>query len=169
MSTIDLHGTQQVHLWKSGDWLRHSRTLKWFLQSHSPLSCGFWDNWHAEKTQRHLIFNTLADGQRFSLKLSQHMTPFNLSVTQIGPGPFSEKQPQNTEIPSPCFTVCVVFLCSLSPLNTTSWVFYQNVLYCIGFSDFLWCYFGPSCLQVIYFRLLCSSGDHFDPTKWDFV
>ncbi len=96
---------------RSGDWLGHSRTLKCFLRSHSfvarvvclgSLSC-----W---KTQPRFIFNALADGRRFSLKISRYMAPFILSFTQISrPGPFAEKQPQSMMFPPPCFTVGMVF------------------------------------------------------------
>ncbi len=96
---------------RSGDWLGHSRTLKCFLRSHSfvarvvclgSLSC-----W---KTQPRLIFNALADGRRFSLKISRYMAPLILSFTQISrPGPFAEKQPQSMMFPPPCFTVGMVF------------------------------------------------------------
>ncbi len=69
------------------------------------------------KTQPRLIFNTLADGRRFSpsflppsLKISQYMAPFILSFTRISrPGPFAEKQPQSMMFPPPCFTVGMVF------------------------------------------------------------
>ncbi len=87
---------------RSGDWLGHSRTLKCFLRTHSfvdwvvclgSLSC-----W---KTQPRFIFNALADGRRFSLKISRYMAPFILSFTQISrPGPFAEKT---------CVTVGMVF------------------------------------------------------------
>ncbi len=96
---------------RSGDWLGHSRTLKCFLQSPSfvaravcleSLSC-----W---KTQPRFIFNALADGKRFSLKISRYMAPFVLSFTQISrPGPFAEKQSQSMMFPPPCFTVGMVF------------------------------------------------------------
>ncbi len=96
---------------RSGDWLGHSMTLKCFLRSHSfvawvvclgSLSC-----W---KTQPLFIFNALADGRRFSLKISRYMAPFILSFTQISrPGPFAEKQPQSMMFPPPCFTVGMVF------------------------------------------------------------
>ncbi len=77
---------------RSGDWLGHSRTLK---------CC-----W---KTQPRFIFNALADGRRFSLKISRYMAPFILSFTQISrPGPFAEKQPQSMMFPPPCFTVGMV-------------------------------------------------------------
>ena len=91
---------------RSGDWLGHSRTLKYFLRSHSfvarvvclgSLSC-----W---KTQPRLIFNALADGRRFSLKISRYMAPFILSFTRIShPGPFAEKQPQSMMFTPPCET-----------------------------------------------------------------
>ncbi|CDR18257.1 unnamed protein product [Oncorhynchus mykiss] len=52
------------------------------------------------------IFNALADGRRFSLKISLYMAPFILSFTRIScPGPFAEKQPQSMMFPPPCFTV----------------------------------------------------------------
>ncbi len=96
---------------RSGDWLGHTRTLKYFLRSPSfvarvvclgSLSC-----W---KTQPRFIFNALADGRRFSLKISRYMAPFILSFTQISrPGPFAEKQPQSMMFPPPCFTVGMLF------------------------------------------------------------
>ncbi len=96
---------------RSGDWLGHSRTLKCFLRSHSfvarAVCLGSLSCW---KTQPRLIFNALADGRRFSLKISRYMAPFILSFTQISrPGPFAEKQPQSMMFPPPCFTVGMVF------------------------------------------------------------
>ncbi len=96
---------------RSGDWLGHSRTLKCFLRSHSFIArtvcLGSLSCW---KTQPRFIFNALADGRRFSLKISRYMAPFILSFTQISrPGPFAEKQPQSMMFPPPCFTVGMVF------------------------------------------------------------
>ncbi len=96
---------------RSGDWLGHSRTLKCFLRSHSfvarAVCLGSLSCW---KTQPRFIFNALADGRRFSLKISRYMAPFILSFTQISrPGPFAEKQPQSMMFPPPCFTVGMVF------------------------------------------------------------
>ncbi len=96
---------------RSGDWLGHSRTLKCFLRSHSfvarAVCLGSLSCW---KTQPRFIFNALADGRRFSLKISWYMAPFILSFTQISrPGPFAEKQPQSMMFPPPCFTVGMVF------------------------------------------------------------
>ncbi len=92
---------------RSGDWLGHSRTLKCFLRSHSfvarAVCLGSLSCW---KTQPRFIFNALADGKRFSLKISRYMAPFILSFTQISrPGPFAKKQPQSMMFPPPCFTV----------------------------------------------------------------
>ncbi len=66
------------------------------------------------KDQPRFIFNALADGRRFSLKISRYMAPCILSFTQISrPGPFSEKQPQSMMFPPPCFTVgMVLFGCN---------------------------------------------------------
>ncbi len=96
---------------RSGDWLGHSRTLKCFLRSHSfvarAVCLGSLSCW---KTQPRFIFNALADGRRFSLKISRYMAPFILSFTQISlPGPFAEQQPQSMMFPPPCFTVGMVF------------------------------------------------------------
>ncbi len=96
---------------RSGDWLGHSRTLKCFLRSHSfvarAVCLGSLSCW---KTQPCFIFNALADGRRFSLKISRYMAPLILSFTQISrPGPFAEKQPQSMMFPTPCFTVGMVF------------------------------------------------------------
>ncbi len=96
---------------RSEDWLGHSRTLKCFLRSHSFIAravcLGSLSCW---KTQPRFIFNALADGRRFSLKISRYMAPFILSFTQISrPGPFAEKQPQSMRFPPPCFTVGMVF------------------------------------------------------------
>ncbi len=96
---------------RSGDWLGHSRTLKCFLRSHSFIAravcLGSLSCW---KTQPRFIFNALADGRRFSLKISRYMAPFILSFTQNSrPGPFAEKQPQSMMFPPPCFTVGMVF------------------------------------------------------------
>ncbi len=96
---------------RSGDWLGHSRTLKCFLRSLSFVaqvvclgSLSYW------KTQPRFIFNALADGRRFSLKISRYMAPFILSFTQISrPCPFAEKQPQSMMFPPPSFTVGMVF------------------------------------------------------------
>ncbi len=56
------------------------------------------------------IFNALADGRRFSLKISRYMAPFILFFTQISrPGPFAQKQPQSMMFPPPCSTVGMVF------------------------------------------------------------
>ncbi len=96
----------------------------------SALSC-----W---KTQPRFIFNALAGGRRFSLKISRYMAPFILSFTQISrPGPFAEKQPQSMMFPPPCFTVGMVFfqLSILSPPNTTSWVFTKKFYF-----GFIWPY-----------------------------
>ncbi len=95
---------------RSGDWLGHSRTLKCFLRSHSFVArrC-VWDHCHAEDPAT-FIFNALADGRRFSLKISRYMAPFILYFTLIShPGPFAEKQPQSRMFPPPCFTVGMVF------------------------------------------------------------
>ncbi len=96
---------------RSGDWLGHSRTLKCFLRSQSfvarAVCLGSLSCW---KTQPRFIFNALADGRRFSLKISRYMAPFILSFTQISrPGPFAEQQPQSMMFPPPCFTVGMVF------------------------------------------------------------
>ena len=96
---------------RSGDWLGHSRTLKCFLWNHSfvarAVCLGSLPCW---KTQPCFIFNALADGRRFSLKISRYMAPFILSFTWISrPGPFAEKQPQSMMFPPPCFTVGMVF------------------------------------------------------------
>ena len=96
---------------RSGDWLGHSRTLKCFSRIHSfvarAVCLGSLSCW---KTQPRFIFNVLADGRRFSLKISWYMAPFILSFTRISrPGPFAEKQPQSMMFPPPCFTVGMVF------------------------------------------------------------
>ncbi len=96
---------------RSGDWLDHSRTLKCFLRSHSfvarAVCLGSLSCW---KTQPRFIFNALADGRRFSPKISRYMAPFILSFTQIShPGPFAEKQPQSMMFPPPCFPVGMAF------------------------------------------------------------
>ncbi len=96
---------------RSGDWLGHSRTLKCFLRSHSFIAravcLGSLSCW---KTQPRFIFNALADGRRFSLKISRYMAPFILSFTQISRTiPFAEKQPQSMMFPPQCFTVGMVF------------------------------------------------------------
>ncbi len=121
---------------RSGDWLGHSRTLKCFLRSHSfvarAVCLGSLSCW---KTQPRFIFNVLADGRRFSLKISRYMAPFILSFTQISrPGPFAEKQPQSMMFPPPCFTVGMVFFGCNSAffLLQTQQVllsFYQKVLF----------------------------------------
>ncbi len=124
---------------RSGDWLGHSRTLKCFLRSHSFIAravcLGSLSCW---KTQPRFIFNVLADGRRFSLKISRYMAPFILSFTQISrPGPFAEKQPQSMMFPPPCFTVgMVIFGCnSAFFLLQTSWVFTKKFYF-----GFIWPY-----------------------------
>ncbi len=119
---------------RSGDWLGHSRTLICFLRSHSfvarAVCLGSLSCW---KTQPRFIFNTLADGRRFSLKISRYMAPFILSFTQISrPGPFAEKQPQSMMFPPPCFTVGMVFFGCNSAfflLQTRQVEFYQKVIF----------------------------------------
>ncbi len=119
---------------RSGDWLGHSRTLKCFLRSHSfvarAVCLGSLSCW---KTQPRFIFNALADGRRFSLKISRFMAPFILSFTQISrPGPFAEKQPQSMMFPTPCFTVGMVFFGCNSAfflLQTRQVEFYQKVIF----------------------------------------
>ncbi len=116
---------------RSGDWLGHSRTLKCFLRSHSFIAravcLGSLSCW---KTQPRFIFNALADGRRFSLKISQYMAPFILSFTQISrPCPFAEKQPQSM------MQLLWMQLSILSPPNTTSWVFTKKLYF-----GFIWPY-----------------------------
>ena len=96
---------------RSGDSLGHSRTLRCFLRSHRfvawPVCLVSWSCW---KTLPRFIFNALADGRRFSLKISWYMALFIHSFTWIScPGPFAEKQPQSMMFPPPCFTVGMVF------------------------------------------------------------
>ncbi|KAM7366614.1 hypothetical protein PAMP_016037 [Pampus punctatissimus] len=56
----------------------------------------------AGKTQLCFIFNALADGRKFSLKISQYMSPFILSFTLISrSGSFAGKQPQKHDVPPP--------------------------------------------------------------------
>ncbi len=86
------------------------------------------------KDQPRFIFNALADGRRFSLKISRYMAPFILSFTQISrPGPFAEKQPQSMMFPPPCFTVGMVFFgcnSALFLLQTREHMsFYQKVIF----------------------------------------
>ncbi len=114
---------------RSGDWLGHSRTLKFFLRSHSfvarAVCLGSLSCW---KTQPHFIFNALADGRRFSLKISRYMAPFILSFTQISrPGPFAEKQPQSMMFPPPSFTVGITQHSFSSKHDKLS--FYQKVIF----------------------------------------
>ncbi len=117
---------------RSGDWLGHSRTLKCFLRSHSfvarAVCLGSLSCW---KTQPRFIFNALADGRRFSLKISWYMAPFILSFTQISrPGPFAEKQPQSLMFPPPCFTVGMVFFgCNSFSSKHDKLSFYQKVIF----------------------------------------
>ncbi len=119
---------------RSGDWLGHSRTLKCFLRSHSfvarAVCLGSLSCW---KTQPRFIFNALADGRRFSLKISRYMASFILSFTQIsGPGPFAEKQPQSMMFPPPCFTegmVCFDATQHSFSSKHDKLSFYQKVLF----------------------------------------
>ncbi len=116
---------------RSGDWLGHSRTLKCFLRRHSfvarAVCLGSLSCW---KTQPRFIFNALADGRRFSLKISRYMAPFILSFTQISrPGPFAEKQPQSMMFPPPCFTVGMVFFGCNSASFLLKLSFYQKVIF----------------------------------------
>ncbi len=119
---------------RSGDCLGHSRTLKCFLRSHSfvarAVCLGSLSCW---KTQPRFIFNALADGRRFSLKISRYMAPFILSFTQISrPGPFAEKQPQSMMFPPPYFTVGMVFF---TVGMVWSWVFTKKLYF-----GFIWPY-----------------------------
>ncbi len=119
---------------RSGDCLGHSRTLKCFLRSHSfvarAVCLGSLSCW---KTQPRFIFNALADGRRFSLKISRYMAPFILSFTQISrPGPFAEKQPQSMMFPPPYFTVGMVFF---TVGMVWSWVFTKKFYF-----GFIWPY-----------------------------
>ncbi len=126
---------------RSGDWLGHSRTLKCFLRSHSfvarAVCLGSLSCW---KTHPRFIFNALADGRRFTLKISRYMAPFILSFTQISrPGPFAEKQPQSMMFPPPCFTVGMVFFGCNSAfflLQTRQFEFFTKKLY----FGFIWPY-----------------------------
>ncbi len=126
---------------RSGDWLGHSRTLKCFLRSHSfvarAVCLGSLSCWN---TQPRFIFNALADGRRFSLKISRYMAPFILSFTQISrPGPFAEKQAPKHDVSTPMlhsrYGVLWMQLSILSPPNTTSWVFTKTFYF-----GFIWPY-----------------------------
>ncbi len=125
----------------SGDWLGHSRTLKCFLRSHSfvarAVCLGSLSCW---KTQPRFIFNALADGRSFSLKISRYMAPFILSVTQISrPGPFYRKTAPKHDVSTPMlhsrYGVLWMQLSILSPPNTTSWVFTKKLYF-----GFIWPY-----------------------------
>ncbi len=125
---------------RSGDWLGHSRTLKCFLRSHSfvarAVCLGSLSCW---KTQPRFIFNALADGRRFSLKISRYMAPFILSFTQISrPSPFAEKTAPKHDVSTPMlhsrYGVLWMQLSILSPPNTTSWVFTKKFYF--GFMTF---------------------------------
>uniref|UniRef100_A0A8C8IEN0 ArfGAP with SH3 domain, ankyrin repeat and PH domain 3 n=1 Tax=Oncorhynchus tshawytscha TaxID=74940 RepID=A0A8C8IEN0_ONCTS len=88
------HKTECLKLLLKGKAVLHTGT--WYTPTHTPTPC--------------FIFNALADGRRFSLKISRYMAPFILSFTQISfPGPFAEKQLQSMMFPPPCFTVGMVF------------------------------------------------------------
>ncbi len=126
---------------RSGDWLGHSRTLKCFLRSHSfvarAVCLGSLSCW---KTQPRFIFNALADGRRFSLKISRYMAPFILSFTQISrPGPFAEKTAPRHDVSTPMlhsrYGVLWMQLSILSPPNMTSWVFTKKFYF-----GFIWPY-----------------------------
>ncbi len=126
---------------RSGDWLGHSRTLKCFLRSHSfvaqAVCLGSLSCW---KTQPRFIFNALADGRRFSLKISRYMAPFILSFTQISrPGSFAEKTAPKHDVSTPMlhrrYGVLWMQLSILSPPNRTSWVFTKKFYF-----GFIWPY-----------------------------
>ncbi len=136
---------------RSEDWLGHSRTLKCFLRSHSfvarAVCLGSLSCW---KTQPRFIFNALADGRRFDLKISWYMAPFILSFTQISrPGPFAEKQPQSMMFPPPCFTVGMVFFGCNSAffLLQTQQVESGNVFHFLIIAPTV-DFFTPSCLPI---------------------
>ncbi len=97
---------------RSGDWLGHSRNLKFFLRSHSLVALavclGSLSCW---KTQPWPIFNALTEGRRLLAKIPRYMAPSNLpSIRCSRPVPFAEKHPQSMMFPPPCFTVGMVFL-----------------------------------------------------------
>ena len=157
----------------SGDWLGHSRTLKCFLRSHSVVTRAVWlgalSCW---KTQPRFIFNALADGRRFSLKISRYMAPFILSFTRISrPSPFAEKQPQSMMFPPPCVTVGMVFCGCLSAffvlqtrrdefLPKSPWR--RSVLLMVGFVTYSQLSAGHSLGPPVWFWDFCS------PILWSF-
>lgn len=106
------HSSVQISSrWRSGDWVSHSRTLKYFqwsqyfifqLATLESLSC-----W---QTLTHFIFNALTDGTRYLPKFSQCLATYLRSLTRISrTGPSAEKQPQSTMFPTLCFTVGMAF------------------------------------------------------------
>ncbi len=86
-------------VFRSGDWLGHSRTLKCFLQSHSldalavclvSLSC-----W---KTQPRPIFSALTEGRRLLAKILRNMGPIHTVQSSC---PLCRKAPTKHDVSTP--------------------------------------------------------------------
>ncbi len=126
---------------RSGDWLGHSRTLKCFLRSHSfvarAVCLGSLSCW---KTQPRFIFNALADGRRFSLKISRYMAPIHSFLyTDQSSWSLCRKTAPKHDVSTPMlhsrYGVLWMQLSILSPPNTTSWVFTKKFYF-----GFIWPY-----------------------------
>ncbi len=123
---------------RSGDWLGHSRTLKCFLRSHSfvarAVCLGSLSCW---KTQPRFIFNALADGRRFSLKISRYIHSF--LYTDQSSWSLCRKTAPKHDVSTPMlhsrYGVLWMQLSILSPPNTTSWVFTKKFYF-----GFIWPY-----------------------------
>ncbi len=125
---------------RSGDWLGHSRTLKCFLRSHSfvarAVCLGSLSCW---KTQSRFIFNALADGRRFSLKISRYMAIHSFLYTDQSSWSLCRKTAPKHDVSTPMlhsrYGVLWMQLSILSPPNTTSWVFTKKFYF-----GFIWPY-----------------------------
>ncbi len=124
---------------RSGDWLGHSRTLKCFLRSHSfvarAVCLGSLSCW---KTQPRFIFNALADGRRFSHKISLIHGPIHSFLyTDQSSWSLCRKTAPKHDVSTPMlhsrYGVLWMQLSILSPPNTTSWVFTKKFYF-----GFIW-------------------------------
>ncbi len=156
---------------RSGDWLGHSRTLKCFLRSHSfvarAVCLGSLSCW---KTQPRFIFNALADGRRFSLKISRYMafdpTGWDLAWSprsrEIISGlvclPFSNNCSHSWFLHTKLLTYCRFSLPSLVQVyNFVSGVLWQ--LFGLGHSG-VWSVTVWGCGQVSFILITSSNRCH---------
>ncbi len=122
---------------RSGDWLGHSRTLKFFLRSHSfvarAVCLGSLSCW---KTQPRFIFNTLADGA-ITQNLTIHGPIHSFLYTDQSSWSLCRKTAPKHDVSTPMlhsrYGVLWMQLSILSPPNTTSWVFTKKFYF-----GFIW-------------------------------